>query len=179
MLFDALDHATMTADARRRAARSVLVFSGLFGVLRLGDRIPAYRLSGDTDLPGVGPLATHWRAPLDEALHDAVGRGVVLDLRSGAYTALWPPSPDLADRIVAARVVQDVRRGGTTARVVVSHHNKATKGRLVRALLESGASPRSVDALVAACQAAGFRVEVGPEPRPGRPHTVDVVVESP
>lgn len=178
VLFDALDHLTLSPAAKRRAARDVVVFSGLFGMLRLTDRIPAYRLSGDTDLPGVGPLPAHWRGPLDAAMHDIVGHRIVLDLRSGAYAALWRPAGDLADRVVTARVVQEVWRGGGTARVVVSHHNKATKGRLVRALLESGTAPRTVDGLIAACQQAGYRVEPGPDPRPGSPHTVDIVVSS-
>jgi uncharacterized protein len=176
VLYDALGHRTLSAAAKRRATRDVLVFSALFGVLRLNDRIPAYRLSGGTDLPGIGPLAAHWRSPLASAMAEALGRGVVLDLRSGDYAALWRPSTEHVDRVVVARVVQEVRRGGTIARVVVSHHNKATKGRLVRDLLESGSAPRTVDALVPSCQQIGYRVEVGPEPRAGRPHTVDIVV---
>jgi cytoplasmic iron level regulating protein YaaA (DUF328/UPF0246 family) len=44
-------------------------------------------------------------------------------------------------------------------RKVVSHFNKATKGRIVRALLESGADPASVSELQALLGDLGWTVE--------------------
>ena len=35
--------------------------SSLFGLVRIGDRIPSYRLSGDATLPGLGSVAGVWR----------------------------------------------------------------------------------------------------------------------
>jgi len=46
-------------------------------------------------------------------------------------------------------------------RTVVSHFNKATKGRIVRALLEDGADPRTPAALAEALTRLGWTVEVG------------------
>jgi uncharacterized protein len=43
---------------------------------------------------------------------------------------------------------------------VVSHFNKATKGRIVRALLEDGADPRTPDRLAEALRDLGWTVEV-------------------
>lgn len=40
VLYDALDLASLDAAAKRRAARSLLVFSGLWGAVRVTDRIP-------------------------------------------------------------------------------------------------------------------------------------------
>ena len=45
-------------------------------------------------------------------------------------------------------------------RQVVSHFNKATKGRIVRALLESGANPRTPARLAEALRDLGWSVEV-------------------
>ena len=59
-------------------------------------------------------------------------------------------------------------------RTVVSHFNKATKGRIVRALLEDGADPRTPKALAAALTRLGWAVELG-EPTP-RGTQLDVVV---
>jgi len=42
---------------------------------------------------------------------------------------------------------------------VVSHFNKATKGRLVRSLLESGDSPTRVGGFVELLKDLGWRVE--------------------
>ncbi len=176
VLYDALGLATLDPAARRRAGRSLVVFSALWGAVRPGDRIPPYRLAPDVALPGLGSIAARWKGPLDDALNEAAGRGLVLDLRSSSYAALWRPSGAVADRTVTVRVLQERRPGEPSSRVVVSHFNKATKGRLVRALLESGADPRRPTALVTAIRDLGYVAENGPQPKPGRPHQVDVVV---
>jgi uncharacterized protein len=162
VLYDALGLDTLDPAARRLANRSVLVFSGLWGVLKLADRVPPYKCPVGANLPGVGGLTSFWRAPLAEALAPS---GVVLDLRSGAYAALWQPP---VQRTVAVRVLEE--RDGR--RTVVSHFNKATKGRMVRDLLSAGASPRSPAALSGVLGDLGYTVET---PAPGR---LDVVVTS-
>ncbi len=170
VLYDALDLAGLPADARRRATSRVAVVSSLFGMVRPGDRIPAYRLSGDASLPGLGPVAAVWRAHLGAAVREAVGAGLLVDLRSTTYAAFWRPEADFARRVVTVRVLHE----SAGRRTVVSHFNKATKGRLVRGLLEDGANPGSVRALVAALERLGWRVEAGERGRNGTP--IDVVV---
>jgi cytoplasmic iron level regulating protein YaaA (DUF328/UPF0246 family) len=170
VLYDALGLADLPADARRRATSRVAVVSSLFGMVRPGDRIPAYRLSGDASLPGLGPVAGVWRAHLGSAVREALGPGLLVDLRSTTYAAFWRPEPDLARRVVTVRVLHE--SGGR--RTVVSHFNKATKGRLVRGLLEDGANPGSVRALVGTLQRLGWHVEAGEPGRSGTP--LDVVV---
>ncbi|HWU22019.1 MAG TPA: peroxide stress protein YaaA, partial [Nocardioides sp.] len=44
VLYDALDVATLSAGAKRRACSRLAVTSSLFGLVRLADRIPPYRL---------------------------------------------------------------------------------------------------------------------------------------
>ena len=51
VLYDALGLPGLPGDARRRASSRIAVVSSLFGLVRPADRIPAYRLSGDTSLP--------------------------------------------------------------------------------------------------------------------------------
>jgi cytoplasmic iron level regulating protein YaaA (DUF328/UPF0246 family) len=127
VLYEALSYDTLDAAGRRRANGSLRVASALFGLLAPTDRIPAYRLSGGTSLPGVGSLAAVWRPALEPELADR--RGLLVDLRSGAYAAL-ARVPDA----VEVRVLRDV----DGRRTVVSHDNKHTKGRLARALCEAG-----------------------------------------
>lgn len=172
VLYDALDLASLDARSRRRAASDIAIASALFGLLRVTDRIPAYRLSGDASLPRVGRLASVWREPLQEAIRGSVGRGVVLDLRSSAYVALGPVPPELAERTAVARVFQE--KGGK--RTIVSHHNKATKGRIVRGLLREP-KPRTIDDLAGALGAVGYRVELTAPAGDGKPWTIDVVVK--
>jgi cytoplasmic iron level regulating protein YaaA (DUF328/UPF0246 family) len=172
VLYEALGLATLDAAARRRANASLLVFSGLWGALRLTDRVPAYRCSMGVRLPGVGGLAAYWKPWLDAALPEAAGGGLVLDLRSSAYAAAWKPRGDLAARTAHVRVLQVAVVDGVERRTVVSHFNKATKGRLVRALLEAGARPRTPAALASALRDLGFTVEHDPR----SPTRLDVLV---
>ena len=171
VLYDALDVAGLSPGARRRANRRVVVVSALWGALRLGDRIPAYRLSMGTTLPGVGPLATYWRTHLDDVLTAAAGTGLVVDCRSSTYQAAWTPTPGVARRTVAVRVLQeqDGRRS------VVSHMAKHTRGLVSRHLLERGTDPRTPKALAAAL-AERFACELHAPDRTGRTWTLDVVV---
>ncbi|MEV5267726.1 YaaA family protein, partial [Streptomyces werraensis] len=96
VLYDALDLASLDAAAKRRAARSLLVFSGLWGAVRVTDRIPSYRCSMGVKLPGTGALGAYWRAPMAQVLPEAAGSGLVLDLRSAAYAAAWKPKGEVA-----------------------------------------------------------------------------------
>jgi cytoplasmic iron level regulating protein YaaA (DUF328/UPF0246 family) len=172
ILYDALALPDLATDARRRATSRLAVVSSLFGLVRPGDRIPAYRLSGDASLPGLGAVAGVWRATLDPVVRDAAGSGLVVDLRSTTYAAFWRPAADLARRVVTVRVLHE--SGGR--RTVVSHFNKATKGRLVRSLLQDGANPGSVRALAATLERLGWHAEVGAAGRHGT--QVDVVVSA-
>ncbi len=148
VLFEHLGLTTLPVDARRRANRTVLIASGLWGVVRPGDRIPAYRLSGASTLPALGTLAGLWRDPLAEALPCWAGRKMLLDLRSGTYAAAWRPAGAVVERTVTVQVRQHGK--------VVSHHNKATKGMLARELLGAGAAPRTPGELAEACASVGF-----------------------
>lgn len=176
VLYDALGLATLSTAAKRRAARALLVFSGLWGAVGVKDRIPAYRCSGGVKLPGLGALGAYWREPLAAVLPRAAGAGPVLDLRSSAYRAMWRPSGALAERTVTVRVLQSRIVDGAVRRTVVSHFNKATKGRLVRDLLESGAAPRGPAALADTLRQLGYVVEGGAPQRAGRSWQLDVIV---
>ncbi|GAA4766606.1 peroxide stress protein YaaA [Streptomyces sanyensis] len=175
VLYDALDLASLDAEARRRAHRALLVFSGLWGAVRIGDRIPPYRCSMGVKLPGLGGLGAFWRGPMAEVLPEAAGDGLVLDLRSAAYASAWRPKGEVAGRTATVRVLHSRLVDGVEKRSVVSHFNKATKGRIVRGLLASGAVPRSPGELVEVLRGLGYVVEAEP-PRAGRTWALDVVV---
>jgi uncharacterized protein len=165
VLYEALDAATLPPAARAWLDERALVFSALWGVVRLTDRIPAYRCAAGVTLPGLGGLTPYWKKVLSPALDRLAGTGLVLDLRSGAYAALWTPvAPTAAVRVLHERTVD-----GATTRSVVSHFNKATKGRIVRALAEAGAEPATAGELAATLRDLKYTVEEGLR-------TVDVVV---
>jgi cytoplasmic iron level regulating protein YaaA (DUF328/UPF0246 family) len=176
VLYEALDAGTLDGPAREWLFASAVVFSGLWGVVRLGDRIPAYRCPVGVTLPApVGGLTPYWKKGLKKALDQAAAGAPVLDLRSGAYAAMWAPPAESASRAAALRVLHERVVGGVPKRSVVSHFNKATKGRLVRALAVGGAAPESVDELVTVLRDLKFTVEEQPSAT-GRPRQLDIVV---
>lgn len=149
VLYEALDPGSLSAPERGRARERLAVASALFGIVRADDPIPAYRLSAGSAVPGVGSLRTLWRPVLGPALADR--DELVVDLRSGAYTALTP-----VPQAVTVRVVTE-RADGT--RATVSHHNKAYKGRLARALIGESREPDGPADIVVAAKKAGLGVE--------------------
>jgi len=144
IVYTGLDPAGLSAKARQLANRELLIFSGLFGVLRATDPVPAYRVPAAAVLPGLGTLATFWRKQLAGPLADLLGhRGPIIDLRSTDYAAMWQPTPGsaAARRLLTVRVVSR-RPGGEYG--VISYQSKLAKGRLAAALLERAAAGRPV-----------------------------------
>lgn len=152
VLYDALDYPSLPEVARRRAREEVLVFSGLFGVVALGDRIPNHRLTVTATLPGIGRMSSWWKPRLSPLLDEkAAHAGVIIDCRSGGYAAQWKAP---ADSTVTVDVFQ-VRDG---KRTVVSHFAKHTRGLVARQLLLAGPrvvkSPETAAEVVAAAGSA-------------------------
>ena len=149
VLYDALDVRSLTRAQRARAARRLAVGSALFGVLRAEDAVPAYRLSAGSALPGLPTLRALWKPVLTDVL--AAPGDLVVDLRSGAYADLAP--------VPGAVTVQVLSERPDGTRAVVSHFNKAQKGRLARLLATTSGEPDSVVRLRALLRRAGLHVE--------------------
>ena len=151
MLYDALDIGSLRGAALSRAHARLAVGSALFGLVRADDPIPAYRLSASSKLPGQPTLAARWRPVLEPVLADIATSELVVDLRSGSYAALG--------RLPSAVHVDVVAEHADGHRTVVSHFNKAHKGRLARALVTSRAEPDDAAKVAAIARRAGMRVE--------------------
>ena len=152
VLFERLDLASLPASARRRAEKEVLIASALWGVVRIGDRIPYYRFSAKARLDGIGPLAKWWRGPLGEAVPDEGGE-LIVDMRSGAYAAAWKPR-----RATLLSVGAFTRREGK--RKPVTHMAKAIRGEVARALLLAEKPAKDPEQAAAIVCGAGFEVEL-------------------
>jgi cytoplasmic iron level regulating protein YaaA (DUF328/UPF0246 family) len=163
VLYQRLDLAGLSAAARRRAAKRVLIASALWGFVRPTDRIPYYRLPPSTKLDGVGPLAAWWRPPLAAAMPDEPGETIV-DMRSGAYTSAWKPRHATLLSVRAFREEKGKRKA-------VSHMAKAVRGDVARALLLAKREPKAPDEIAAIAAEAGFEVELTPA-------SLDVIVEA-
>ncbi|MBA9004389.1 MULTISPECIES: YaaA family protein [Thermomonospora] len=153
VLYDNLALGDLDEAALRDAEERIVVLSGLWGALRLTDRIPPYRLAMAVSLPPLGRLAALWRPALQEALRP---EGLVVDMRSAPYAVAWRPAvPTVTVRVFRERVLQ-----GVPKRTVVSHMAKATRGKVAHDLLKAGADPASPEELLKAVCDLGYTAEL-------------------
>lgn len=127
--------ADQSQGLQRQLEELTLVFSALFGPVRLTDLITPHRLSGSVKLPGQGSVASIWSKALKELLTQQLSGHVVVDLRSAEYGAMYRPtrgSDCLLLNIAVAKV-----NPATGKRSVVSHWAKHTRGLLAGALLRA------------------------------------------
>lgn len=153
VLYDALDFGSLRAAEADRARSRLAIGSALFGLLRAGDPIPAYRLSAGAKLPGRPGLAARWRPLLEPVLADLAVGELIVDLRSGAYVGLG--------RIPGAIAVDVVSQLPDGRRTVVTHFNKSHKGRLARVLATAKSEPGNAAAVATLARRAGMQVERG------------------
>jgi len=153
VLYEGLASGTLDAAAHAWLGDHVAVHSALFGLLGAHDRVPAYRLSHDSRVPGLS-LRAHWAAAIAAELADH--DGLMLDLRSEAYAHLGPrPAGSFY-----LRVVTDAPGGLKRA---LNHFNKKGKGEFVRALAEDRADFVDVAELLAWANSTGIQLENGAE----------------
>ncbi|MBF6354645.1 peroxide stress protein YaaA [Nocardia higoensis] len=152
VLYDALDAKAFTKVQREKARTRLAIGSALFGVVRAGDPIPAYRLSGGSKLPGLPTLSALWRDDLPAALAEEVAGELVVDLRSGVYQQLG--------RVPGAITANVLTEHPDGSRTVVSHFNKHHKGLLARALVLTRAEPADIRGVARVATKAGLRIEI-------------------
>ncbi|MFI9510133.1 peroxide stress protein YaaA [Nocardia sp. NPDC052566] len=152
VLYDALDAKSFTKAQREKAFARLAIGSALFGAVRAGDAIPAYRLSGGSKLPGLPTLSALWRDSLADALHAEAAGDLVVDLRSGTYQQLG--------RVPGALTANVLTEHADGSRTVVSHFNKHHKGLLARALVLTRAEPTDIRGVARVAAKAGLRTEI-------------------
>lgn len=155
VLFDALDWGSVEDASRSFAYRHVVIHSALFGLVRAGDPIPAYRLSHDSRLVvRERTLKALWREPVARAL--AATGEFVLDLRSEAYAAMGPaPKGSVFVRVVT--------EDGDGRRRALNHFNKKGKGEFARALIDARIDHDGAESLLTWAARFGWRLERGVE----------------
>jgi uncharacterized protein len=129
VLYQALDWGSLSATAKSRGEKSILIISALFGAVRITDLIPTYKAKIKTSL---------WKSAISEVL-DGLGESVIVDCRSSTYAGVWTPPHE---KTVLVRVFQ-IKDG---KRSVITHMSKKYRGELTRALLQNSAAkePRDV-----------------------------------
>ena len=162
VLYDGLQVEELSESQRAFANDHVVVHSALFGLIGAGDRIPAYRLSHNSRLPGLS-LGRHWRGVVSAEL--AARSGLLLDLRSEAYASLGA-----APRRDDSLYIRVVSYGANGRRTALSHFNKKAKGEFTRAVITAGVDHTDRDSLLEWAANSGILLENG------APGELDLVV---
>jgi cytoplasmic iron level regulating protein YaaA (DUF328/UPF0246 family) len=132
VLYQALDWGSLSATAKARGEKSLLIVSAVFGVLRPSDVIPNYKEK---------IKSSDWKAVLKPVL-DGLEADLMIDCRSSTYAGVWQSPPE---RTVAVRVFK--KEKGKIS--VITHLSKKYRGELTRELLKSGKSPKTPAELLA------------------------------
>ena len=135
VLYDAIDPRSMSATHRRRLDASVVIVSGLWGLVTPRDPIPDYKLKMGASLGRLGRLSTWWRTHLSDRLADVCSGRRIWNLLPNEHAAAWR-APGAALQW-SVRFLEPGRDGSLT---VVSHWNKLLKGALVRFLVANPAA---------------------------------------
>jgi cytoplasmic iron level regulating protein YaaA (DUF328/UPF0246 family) len=130
VLYDALDLGSLPPGPRRRADSSLLVLSGVFGLVAPSDPIPDHKLKMSVSIGRMGKLSTWWRGPVSRELAARADGRTVWNLLPNEHAA----AVDLPG--VAQTTVTFLEPGRDGQLVAVAHWNKLLKGSLVRHLLE-------------------------------------------
>ena len=134
VLYDALEYGSLSSKFKRRVDSQVVIFSGLWGILRPGDHVPDYKLKMGAKLPVFAKPSTFWKPLISSSLAKAAS-GVVWDLLPNEHSAGWDPS--ISGKKIRVSFLDDVVKNNKRTLVTVSHWSKLLKGSLVRFLVES------------------------------------------
>lgn len=145
VVYQGLDVASLSKAARAVAERSVVIFSGGFGVVRGGEGVPWYRVPASARLPKLGAVTAVWRPVLASAVPQLLGDELTVDLRSTDYRAMWKPERRSDCRVLTVRILQRRQTDREPIDQVVSYHSKLMKGRLARALVAAATRRRRID----------------------------------
>jgi hypothetical protein len=156
VLYKALDYPTLSASAKTRCEKSVVIISAKYGALSPSDRIEFYKEK----------INSAAMRPIVEKKLAGYKQDLIVDCRSSTYQAVWSPPADITVAIRASTVVDGERK-------VITHMSKKTRGEVTRALLVSRSIPKTVEDIYAIVSEK-FPCALTP-PKDGDPWVLEVI----
>ena len=135
VLYQALDFNSLDSKSKKRAIKSIVIISALFGAVKLEDKIPSYKLDMAKSLPKIGSLNSLWKKVLPQAL-EKIKTNLIVDCRSSTYQGVWVPD---FNKTVGIRVFT-LKNGKKS---VVTHMSKKTRGEVTKLLVQSSKPPKT------------------------------------
>jgi cytoplasmic iron level regulating protein YaaA (DUF328/UPF0246 family) len=132
VLYKALDYQSLSASAKARCEKSVVIISAKYGALSPSDRIEFYKEK-------INSVAMR---PIVEKKLAGYKHDLIVDCRSSTYQAVWNAPADVTVSIRASTVVDGERK-------VITHMSKKTRGEVTRTLLVSRSIPKTPEDIYA------------------------------
>ncbi|MFM8446593.1 MAG: peroxide stress protein YaaA [Candidatus Nanopelagicaceae bacterium] len=132
VLYQALSWNSLTAAAKKRAEKSLVIISAKYGAITPLTKIETYKEKIDNK-----KISDQVSGFLDNIKTD-----LIVDCRSTTYKTVWHAPLDISVDIQVSTVVDGVRK-------VVTHMSKKTRGEIARLLLQARTTPNSPEDLYA------------------------------
>lgn len=158
VMYDAIDSTSLSETEKDVFGSNTIIMSGLFGLLRPFDLIPAYKLKMGAKLRKTKNCAAVWKPLVTKSLATTAEGGVIWDLLPNEHSAALDPSKVRCD---VRHTVKFLEAGPDGALKTVSHWSKALKGALVRHLVanpdQAGSAAGSLELLAAFNHPEGYQ----------------------
>ena len=142
VMFDAIDYPSFSDAEKVIFNESVIIMSGLFGMVRPMDMIPIYKLKMGAKLHEGKACSSVWKPLLTEIIALEGKDRVIWDLLPVEHSAAWDP---LGVTAAARFTVKFLQRRPDGNLKTVSHWSKTLKGALVRFLISNAEKSGSAE----------------------------------
>jgi len=156
VLYKALEYPSLSASAKLRCDKSVVIISAKYGALAPGDRIESYKEK----------INNSAMRPIVEKKLALYKKDLIIDCRSSTYQGVWAAPLENTVAIRVSTVVDGVR-------TVITHMSKKTRGEVARMLVVNRSlakSPEDVYAIVSETYPCALT-----PPRDGEPWVLEVI----
>ncbi|MBT3554197.1 MAG: peroxide stress protein YaaA [Chloroflexi bacterium] len=172
VMYDSINHVSLDDSAKKVFGESTIIMSGLFGVLRPFDFIPAYKLKMSAKLRRNMACSTIWQPLVTKVLTPIAEDRVIWDLLPREHMAAWEPSKvKIRNRFTVKFLEANVDGQLRT----VNHWSKLLKGALIRHLVSNPEAAGSTE--LAPELLANFSHPEGYEYRPDISTEIEGVTE--
>ncbi len=145
VLYDYLDYPSLDAKAKSLLDESLIIFSGLFGLLRTQDKIPNYKLKIATKLIGGIKLSKFWKDEITKVLKNVLENQIVLNFLPVEFNNAFDSKVIDYKYELTFSFKQENNNGELKS---ITHWSKALRGSLIRYLLNNVTDFSSIDEVI-------------------------------
>ena len=132
VLYDYLDYSNLDEIVKFNFNNSVIIFSGLFGLLRPEDKIPNYKLKMGTKLIDNEKLSRYWNDDITRVLKNLLNDQIVCNFLPNEFMLAFDNKKITPRHELNFTFLQENKQGELKS---VTHWTKALRGSLIRYLL--------------------------------------------